>query len=165
MASTLLPFTLTRATADDLEEIVQLMYDSFSRTTRQCLMGCLSPSDIPKLVAKYKEIMASDASDIWIKLEDSVTGKIVAGSNWKLHVNGDPGYDEIPDWLESDAREKSIALLEPMNEERAREMKGRAFLRMQFALFLLYLHSCANIAQTCTFASPRKSTAVGEPAQ
>lgn len=125
-------FTLLRATAHDIPEIVDLMYDSFEDFVRRIVMGCYSREALPQLVAQYIEEMQTDPSDIWIKVSDVNTGKIVAASNWKLYATGSipRGVDKVKPWIqEEEAIELSRIVLEPLNELRLKANAEQDFLR------------------------------------
>lgn len=134
-------FVLSRATEHDIAEIVELQYRSFeSRLVKELLMGCSSPEDLPKFIAKRIQTTKEDPSDIWIKVIDSTTLKIVAASNWKLYLGPATaiprGSMEVPQWLAGKQAEEAHALLDPMNE--ARNMANtEPFLREQQRLMSL----------------------------
>lgn len=47
-------------------------------------MGILDyDRDIPRIRQLYLDRMRAEPEDIWIKVVDTATGKIIAGSNWK----------------------------------------------------------------------------------
>jgi hypothetical protein len=122
------PFVLTRASPCDMLEIVRLMYDSFGQLTREAFMGTPNLSDLPKLESRYIEAMRADPTDIWIKVTDLASGRIVAASNWKLYLGPESTKqrlrDEIPDCLANNAaRQEARAFLEPSNELRIKENK------------------------------------------
>lgn len=126
------PFTLSRATIADLSELTSIEYDCFPPFVRKIFLGCHTRAELPKIQEIYAEKMRSDRHDIWIKAVDRETGKIIAASNWKIHVNGksDGGIgDHPPPWLEGDEFEKSKQICEQMEEVRRRSMPG-PFVRM-----------------------------------
>lgn len=125
-------FALVRATAHDIPEIVDLMYDAFEDFVRRVVMGCYSQDDMPKLVAQYIGEMQNDPSDIWIKVSDVNTGKIVAASNWKLCATASTprGVDEVKPWIQDEeAIELSRTVLERLNELRLKANAEQDFLR------------------------------------
>lgn len=127
------PFTLSRATPDDMPALIALQYTSFAPPIREAAMGCFSPTDIPKILAKYVAEMASDPSDLWIQVKDAESGEVVAGSNWKVYLNGPPEVgsrgSEVPGWLEGEARERSERFAGGMEGLRKRVLDGVPFLR------------------------------------
>ena len=131
MASTA-PFVLSRATASDMDEIVDLQYDCFPGFVREVFMGCFSKNDLPRVRDLFIDKMQQDPNDVWIKVVDKLSGNVVAASNWKLYVNGPSSggvKDEAPEWLEGELREKSKAMMKKVNEKRAEAMTG-PFIRM-----------------------------------
>ena len=126
------PFILSRAIPSEMEEVVELEYDCFPEFVRNVFMGCSSKADLPKITKSYVHEMETDPNDIWIKVMDKESGKVIAGSNWKLYVNGPSSggvKDEAPEWLDNDMREKSMELMARINEARAKSMPG-PFIRM-----------------------------------
>ncbi|KXS95216.1 hypothetical protein AC578_6935 [Pseudocercospora eumusae] len=117
-------FVHTRARADDLGEIVALMYESFSSLPQvaKLLMGCKSAADFPKLVDLYTKSLEQDPTDLWTKVVDVHTGAIAAASNWKLYLRSARSQprplDEPPPWLEGEEAALSMAMLEPLNGPR-----------------------------------------------
>lgn len=133
------PFALSRATLTDLTELTSLEYDCFPPFVRKIFLGCHSRDELPKIEEVYAEKMRDDRHDIWIKAMDRESGKIIAASNWKIHVNGnsDGGIgDHPPPWLKGEEFEQSKQICEQMEEVRRRCMPG-PFVRMWFAFIRL----------------------------
>lgn len=125
-------FTLRRAGIEDVEEMVQAMFDAFDEFTRQYFMGCYSADDLPKLVGSFARQMAEDPTDIWMVVSSEKDGKIVAVSRWKLYL-GPPSSlkrprDEPHPWLDEEATQLSRAMMHPQYDIRQRELSG-PFLR------------------------------------
>lgn len=88
--------------------------------------------DLPRLRALYTATMTADPADLWVKVVDVATGRIVAGSNWRVYVNGPPEdrpMDPVPWWLEGEARERAARFVEAADAVRLREMRGTGFMR------------------------------------
>ncbi|KXX74390.1 hypothetical protein MMYC01_209939 [Madurella mycetomatis] len=120
-------FVLSRASADDLPELARLQYKCFPPMIRELFMGCRTEDDLPRLVQHHEKSMRNDPSDVWIKVTDQTTGRVVAASNWKVHVNGPApasADDEPPEWLEGEALEKSKKMLQAFNEARRKANPG-----------------------------------------
>ncbi|KXL50449.1 hypothetical protein M433DRAFT_54626, partial [Acidomyces richmondensis BFW] len=86
------------------------------------------------------KIMKEDPNDIWIGVKDTKTGKFIAGSNWKVYLNGNisvSGEDEIPKWLEGEELAASEKLIREMVASRAKNMPGP----------YIYLHICFTDAK------------------
>ena len=78
------PFALSRATVSDMVEMVDLEYACFPPFIREAAMGITVPErDIPRIRQLYIDTMTSEPADIWIKVVDTSTGRMVAGSNWR----------------------------------------------------------------------------------
>lgn len=123
-------FVLSRAKAEDMEEIIDLCYDSFPREETSLYMGCPDRVNIPKYRKRCLDIMESDKSDVWMQVKDAETGKIVACSNWKVYVNGKPDDhgEEVIDWAGPQHQELSAKVVKFMNENRWKNMT-RPFVR------------------------------------
>ncbi|KAF7187093.1 hypothetical protein HII31_11570 [Pseudocercospora fuligena] len=128
-------FVLTRASPEDLAEIVALMYAAFSNLPQvaELLMGCKSAADFPKLVDLYTKTLEEDPTDLWTKVVDVHTGAIVAASNWKLYLRSARSQprplDKPPPWLEGEEAALSTAMFEPLNDSRIK-MNQDPFLHL-----------------------------------
>lgn len=121
------PFILARATEADVDEIAELQYDCFPDWIRQLFMGCHSREDLSRCKKDHLQLMQNDPNDIWIKVTDKKSGRIIAASNWKVYVNGKSGggvQESAPENLEGEELEKSRAIMEKMNINKARSMPG-----------------------------------------
>lgn len=121
-------YALTRASQQDIHQIVKLLFESFDDFARANYFGTSTQDDLPKLATKYADIMSNDSADVWMKIEDTATGTIVAACNWKLYLGPETAQPRVRDepvpWLVGEAAEKQRLLLEPMNEARARANPG-----------------------------------------
>lgn len=118
---------ITRCTAEDMEELIKLTYKCFPPSIRLLFMGCHDEDDIPKYTEMAIKIMQEDPNDIWIGVRDIETGKFIAGSNWKVYLNGNvsvTGEDEIPKWLEGEDLATSQKLIGEMAASRTKNMPG-----------------------------------------
>lgn len=110
-----------------MKELTKLTYDCFPPEIRLLFMGCHNEDDIPKYTERAIKIMKEDPNDIWIGVKDTKTGKFIAGSNWKVYLNGNisvSGEDEIPKWLEGEELAASEKLIREMVASRAKNMPG-----------------------------------------
>ena len=128
MASSTASFAVHRASQEDLPAVVEVLFHGFDQFARENYFGVTDTNDLGKLADKYAKIMSSDPADIWIKVEDVATGKVVAVSNWKLYLAPESAClrvrDEPAPWLSGDAVEKQKLLLEPMNVAREKSNPG-----------------------------------------
>ncbi|KAK2609514.1 hypothetical protein N8I77_003011 [Diaporthe amygdali] len=121
------PFTLSRATEADMEQITRLCWLSFPQFVRDILMGCPTEDDLPRSVKRFQEEMRGDHYAVWIKVVDNSTGKIAAASNWKIFpgATAPAETDEQPiPWLDDETREKARNVLNEMNEARRKANPG-----------------------------------------
>lgn len=98
------PFILSRATSTDLSRIVACEFKTFTDPfIRDLFMGPDTPSGQANLSSHYQQILQTNPSDIWIKVEDKATGEIVGASNWRVHMSNVPEHQEEDmgwGWLE-----------------------------------------------------------------
>lgn len=121
------PFILARATEADVDEIAELQYDCFPEWIRKIFMGCHSREDLKRCKADHLQRMQTDVNDVWIKVTDKKTNRIVAASNWKIYVNGPSKggvQDTPPENLEGEDLEVSRAIMEKINATKADRMPG-----------------------------------------
>ncbi|KAK6429086.1 hypothetical protein LTR95_014766 [Oleoguttula sp. CCFEE 5521] len=128
------PFVLSRAKPEDMLEMTKLQYACFPPFVRLNFMGCHSEADIPKITDIYIKAMSEDPADIWIKVTDPETGKIIAGADWKVYMSV-PQLDaeHMPPWLEGKEAEESREFIKKMSEGRWKAMDGKPYI---------YLHIC-----------------------
>ncbi|KAJ8124222.1 hypothetical protein ONZ43_g12 [Nemania bipapillata] len=120
-------FILTRASTDDIPEITRLEYTCFEPIVRELFMGCKSEADIPRMAEKHIRDMAADPFEVWFKILDSATGKIVAASNWKFFVNGPAprsSDEHPPEWLEGETQQQAAQMMSAMNDSRRKGNPG-----------------------------------------
>lgn len=95
-------FTLYRALPSDAAELVDVQFRTFTdEVLREIFMGPDTPEGHENLQKHFVKTMKEDASDVWIKAVDPVTGKIAAASNWKVYQNAVPEHKREADhsWL------------------------------------------------------------------
>lgn len=121
------PFTLSRATRDDVPEISELQFNCFDEWIRKIFMGCHSHDDLIKVEQRHAHTMETDPNDVWVKVVDKKTNRIVAASNWKVHINGQSNSrseDTPPEGLNGAELEKSREIMEEFNARRAKANPG-----------------------------------------
>jgi hypothetical protein len=119
------PFVLSRASEDDLEEIISLQYECFPQLLREIFMGTKTRDDLPKLLKLSLEEVQQQPEDIWIKVVERSSGKIIAASNWKVYANG-PSRNSTgaPTWLEGELAQTSSSVYEEFGRERLKALPG-----------------------------------------
>lgn len=107
------PFVLTRAaTFQDLLEIVHCEYTAFTDPTLLSIfMGPNTTSNHAHLARTYHNTMAHDTGDLWLKVQEKETGKVVGASNWKVYVGCVPEHKEELrwEWLQGEGQEVELA--------------------------------------------------------
>lgn len=100
------PFVLSRATTpSDFTAIIACEFRTFTDSfIRDIFMGPDTPSNQARLASYYQSILATNPADIWIKVTEKSTGKIVGASNWRIHMGAVPEHEEDLgwEWLEGD---------------------------------------------------------------
>jgi hypothetical protein len=100
------PFVLSRATPSDIDAIIACEFRTFTDTfIREVFMGHDTPAGHKNLSAHYQNILLTNPADVWIKVEEKATGKIVGASNWRVHMSSVPEHEEEDlgwGWLEGD---------------------------------------------------------------
>lgn len=152
-------FVLSRAKAEDLEDIIDLCYDSFSREETNLYMGCPDRTNLPKYRQRCLDIMEKDKSDVWMHVKDVKTGKMIACSNWKIYVNGKPDDhgEEVIDWAGPEQHALSAKVVKIMNENRWRNMPGPFIRESNLAHEYRLAADNAPGVQICTSASRVRS--------
>lgn len=125
MTSTPAPFTLVRATEADMPELIRICWHSFPQIVRELLMGAPTEADLPRTVAQYyQEQVRSDPHALWVKVVDNATGRVAAGSHWRIFpgASAPAGADEdsLPPWLDEESRVKAQGILDEMNRARVK---------------------------------------------
>lgn len=134
---------MSRASPDDMRELVDLEYRCFDLFVQEgraeghnlCVkhlliipvfMGPDTPEGRAALCKRYSKNMQGDPSDIWMKVVDASTNRIVAASDWKVHVTCAPSdaMDVLPDWLDGEKLERAKKVVEIMEETRRKSMTG-----------------------------------------
>lgn len=102
-------FALTRAhTPHDFDSIVALEFKTFTDPhLREIFMGPDTPDGHAHLSSFYQKTLHTNASDVWVKVEEKKTGKIVGASNWRVHMGSVPKHELAEEdlgwgWLECD---------------------------------------------------------------
>ncbi|KAK0278712.1 hypothetical protein LTR35_008976 [Friedmanniomyces endolithicus] len=123
-------FTLSRCTPNDMQELTQLYYNCFSPAIRLALMGCSTPlksGELKRLTDLMTQTMSDSPHDIWIGIKDSQTGRFIAASNWKVHLEGSNAKRqavEAPPWLEGEDYKSAERLMGLLHDMRQKAMPG-----------------------------------------
>jgi hypothetical protein len=131
-------FELARASPEDLHDLVKVEYLSFPPFIRETFMGCADPNDLPRLVEYYQRGLRNDSHTVWIKIFEKETGRVIAGSQWKVYPNYAPASsadDQPAEWLTGETLEKTVKLLDSMNKKR-REANTAGYVH----LHICYTH-------------------------
>lgn len=69
----------------DLDDIVRIMFDVFGgQGLLQALFGVDDTKARVKAKVELLEAMATDPTDIWLKVTDAESGKLIGAGNWKV---------------------------------------------------------------------------------
>ncbi|KAI5202863.1 hypothetical protein E4T39_04436 [Aureobasidium subglaciale] len=94
------PFVLSRATTPaDFDAIVALEFKTFTDTfIREIFMGPDTPIGHANLSSMYQKTLVKNPADVWIKVVEKATGKVVGASNWRVHMGSVPVHEEDLGW-------------------------------------------------------------------
>ena len=156
------PFTLSRAIAEDMTEIVEVQYECFPQFVQEAFMGCFSRDDLPRLTKHYIDEMETDPHVVWIKLVENAKGKIVAATQWKVFPSREPesNEDKPPPWLEGEMREKSAKIMRQMNMKRRKANPSGYVREFPSSQPNAFISKYSYYSQTSTYASRILITAV-----
>ena len=105
-------------------------------------MGPNTPSNHTHLARTYHNTMKHDTGDLWLKVQEKETGKVVGARNWKGYVGCVPEHREELgwEWLRGEGQEVELA--------RAREVvqgiletRRRLFVEPYVRAYILLLSS------------------------
>lgn len=134
--TTTTPFTLSRASIEDIPELTRLMYKCFPLKVRECLMGIREShydQELAQFIAFLEDEYRTHHHAVWIKVVDNATGIIAAASLWKIYPNaGTPrdGGEKIMPWLDEERRALAEKYVGGMNQSRMEAMKDTGFVHL-----------------------------------
>lgn len=132
------PFQLSRATVNDIPEIVKLEYRNFTDPfVRECFMAADTPEGHESLIRQRRQALNEDPCDYWIKVIDTSTGRIIAASNWKIYAGCVP---ELPipvdiSWLTGESLERVKGIWAALLKEDRKTMTRPCLCRFSGGLF------------------------------
>ncbi|RMZ11072.1 hypothetical protein D0864_01093 [Hortaea werneckii] len=126
--------------SEDMLQLVQVAYDCFPPMVREMFMGCKSEADLPRLAQHYLKEIREDPFTVWLKVVDRASGKIVAGSQWKVFPSFSPASadDKPAEWLEGEDLTKATQILEKMNAAR-RAANSKGYVRESCSLAQMWI--------------------------
>lgn len=85
-------------------------------------------------------ILTFSSSTVWLKVVDRASGKIVAGSQWKVFPSFSPASadDKPAEWLEGEDLTKATQILEKMNAAR-RAANPKGYVRESCSLAQMWI--------------------------
>ena len=142
------PFILTRATTpSDFTAIIACEFRTFTDPfIRDVFMGPDTPSNQARLASYYQSILHTNPADVWIKVTEKSTGKIVGASNWRVHMGAVPEHEEEDlgwEWLQGD-EEKMGKVKEVIGgiAETRRKLFTEPYCREFRFILYRFLHCC-----------------------
>jgi len=109
-------------------------------------MGPDTPSNQARLASYYQSILHTNPADVWIKVTEKSTGKIVGASNWRVHMGAVPEHEEEDlgwEWLQGD-EEKMGKVKEVIGgiAETRRKLFTEPYCREFRFILYRFLHCC-----------------------
>ncbi len=117
-------FQLSRVTPNDLDELIALQFHAFSGLDfHDALFGPNTPAMRLRAKKGILKDMAEDAADVWLKITNGDTGRIVCGANWKVYPTYVSSTSEgkhglSVDWYEGEEKEMAEFLVKDFTERR-----------------------------------------------
>jgi hypothetical protein len=135
-------FILSRATEEDVDELLQTMHEGFAEyPVHVALGGPKTPESIAYQRQRWLKGMREDKDTFWQKLCDKETGNIVAAAMWHIHITwtgvqaGEieplPDLNSYVKWYADGSEEKkcSVAIIEDFSIRRMRYTNGEPHMR------------------------------------
>jgi len=133
--------TLSRVEEKDFDELLEVQFRAFSKVDiHTALFGHNTKEHRDLTKARFLKDMKEDSSDVWMKLVDESTGKIISGAQWKVYPTWAPPGEHPPfqaDWFEGE-------------ERKAAEDMCNAFMQIRGK----YQHSHAHVLLYILFTDP-----------
>ncbi|KAL1617776.1 hypothetical protein SLS56_010840 [Neofusicoccum ribis] len=105
---------LSRASAADVRELVDLHYTVIQGPLSDILIGYDTEDGRQAAAGRWAQEMKDDPADLWLKVIDSETGRIVSTAHWKIYPTwvpiktGPASLDWIPEGEERALAEEII---------------------------------------------------------
>lgn len=109
-----MPLLLSRASAADVRELVDLHYTVIQGPLSDILIGYDTEDGRQAAAGRWAQEMKEDPADLWLKVIDSETGRIVSTAHWKIYPTwvpiktGPASLDWIPEGEERALAEEII---------------------------------------------------------
>ncbi|KAH7046062.1 hypothetical protein B0J12DRAFT_742032 [Macrophomina phaseolina] len=124
---------LSRATEADIDSLLDPLYEAFNgNDLRTMFFGHDTPASRASAKERIAGTMKSGAQNVWLKVVDQETGRVVGGSWWMIYPNWVPNPSLTPaaaaaisiDYLEGEDRVMGEAMLKDWMTRRAKYMYG-----------------------------------------
>ncbi|KAE9399193.1 hypothetical protein BT96DRAFT_994163 [Gymnopus androsaceus JB14] len=128
---------LSRASETDIDELLDPLYAAFKgNDLRTMFFGHDTPASRASAKARIAASMKKGGQNVWLKVIEKETGKVISGSWWMIYPNWVPseGFTETAaakvsiDYLEGDDRYMGEAMLKDWMMRRARYMYSHSHL-------------------------------------
>jgi hypothetical protein len=123
-------FVLSRVTEEDLEEMIEVQFRSFSKVdVHTALFGSNTKANRDLTKVRFLKDMKEDVADCWMKLVDKNTGKIVSAAQWKIYPTWAPMPEHPPldaTWHEGEEKAWAEEIVKGFLEKRGSRMYNHA---------------------------------------
>ncbi|KAK7702526.1 hypothetical protein SLS57_011314 [Botryosphaeria dothidea] len=123
-----MPLLLSRASEEDLRQLVDLHYKVIQGPISDILIGYDTEACRQAAVDRWSKSMKEDPADVWLKVVDTETARVVSTAHWKIYPTWVP-IDTEPaslDWF-TDDEERTLAeeVVHKFYSLRAQRQHGR----------------------------------------
>lgn len=124
-----MPLLLSRASTEDLRQIVDLHYKVVQGPLSDILIGYDTEACRLAAVERFTQEMNDDPSAMWLKVSDSDTGRIVSTAHWKIWSTWVPGPVSL-DWIpQGEERALGEDIIHKLHDVRAQHQNGSPHVR------------------------------------
>jgi len=134
-------FMLSRATVEDMREVVELEYNTFTDPViRKMFMYPDTATGHAALLEQRIAAVTTNPHDYWIKIIDAASGRLVAVSNWRIFVG------VVPEW-KVEHRHDLFLEGDALDEARQRAENGVRNRNMLYTESCIVLNICLTSPQ------------------
>lgn len=122
-----MPLLLSRASEEDMRQLVDLHYKVIQGPISDILIGYDTEECRQAAVHRWSQAMRHDPADLWLKVVDTETGRIVSTAHWKLYPTWVPFNTELPSlsWFpEGEERTLAEEIIHTFYANRAQRQHG-----------------------------------------
>lgn len=111
----------------DLDKIVEISFRAHEDDWMwDAIFGPDTPASRTNTKKRFLKGMTEDRTDVWHKVTDIDTGRLIAAANWKIYptyVAAGEGHESTVDWFEGEEKEAAEYLVKDFLDRRRRRCK------------------------------------------